>query len=279
MDVPTAPPQRPGAWLRRYGAEPAEAEATLVCLPHAGGAPTFFRDWPELMSPEVDVLAVCYPGRQDRFHELPVTGMAEMAAAVATALVPLADRPLALFGHSMGAAVGYEAARLLRARHGIALSHLFVSAMVPPHRLRRRSRHLLSDAELAAELLAQGGTDTEVLADDELRAMVMPAVRADYRLIETYRHDAGAEPLDTPVVAYHGRQDPAVTEAAVQEWRRYTRGTAEARSFPGGHFYLREARRTLTTDLRERLLASVRPLTRPTGAARGRAACTANAPR
>ncbi|MFD9320330.1 thioesterase II family protein [Streptomyces sp. NPDC060053] len=278
MDVPTARSQHPGAWLRRYGAEPPAAEATLVCLPHAGGAPTFFRDWPELMSPEVDVLAVCYPGRQDRFHELPVTRMAEMAEAVATALVPLADRPLAVFGHSMGAAVGYEAAQLLRARHGIELSYLFVSAMVPPHRLRRRSRHLLSDAGLVAELLAQGGTDAEVLADDELRAVVMPAVRADYRLIDTYRHDAGAEPLDTPVVAYHGRQDPAVGEAAVREWRRYARGTAEARSFPGGHFYLREARRTLTADLRERLLTSVR-LTRPADAARGRAACTANAPR
>ncbi|MER5198117.1 thioesterase II family protein [Streptomyces sp. NPDC002755] len=279
MAVPTARSPRPDAWLRRYGAEPPSAEATLVCLPHAGGAPTFFRDWPELMSPEVDVLAMCYPGRQDRLHELPVTGMAEMAEAVATALVPLADRPLAVFGHSMGAAVGYEAAQLLRARHGIELSYLFVSAMVPPHLLRRRSRHLLSDAGLVAELLAQGGTDAEVLADDELRAVVLPAVRADYRLIDTYRHDVGAEPLDTPIFAYRGRQDPAVSETAVREWRRYTRGTAGARSFPGGHFSLREARRTLTADLRERLLASVRPVTRPSGAGRERAACRANAPR
>ncbi|MFJ9025263.1 thioesterase II family protein [Streptomyces sp. NPDC102259] len=126
--------------------------------------------------------------------------------------------------------------------------------------------------------LAQGGTDAEVPADDELRAVVMPAGRADYRLIDTYRPDAGVEPLGTPVVAYHGRQGPAVGEAAVREWRRYARGTAEARSFPGGHFPLREARRTLTAGLRERLLTFVR-LTRPADAARGRAACTANAPR
>ncbi|MFJ3306312.1 thioesterase II family protein [Streptomyces sp. NPDC086549] len=258
MDIPDAGRPGHGTWLRRYGAEPPAAEATLVCLPHAGGAPTFFRDWPELMSPALDVLAVCYPGRQDRFHEPPVTGMAELAEAVAAALVPLADRPLAVFGHSMGAAVGYEAARLLRARHGIELSYLFVSAMVPPHRLRPRSRHLLGDAELAAELLEQGGTDAEVLADEELRAIVMPAVRADYRLIETYRHVPGGEPLDAPVVAYHGRQDPSVTEAAVREWRHCTRATAETRSFPGGHFYLREARLTPAADIRERLPASAR---------------------
>lgn len=258
MDVRTNGPSSPGTWLRRYGAEPPAAEVTLVCLPHAGGAPTFFRDWHELLAPSVDVLAVCAPGRQDRFHETPITGMAELAEEVATALVPLTGRPFALFGHSMGAAVGYEAARLLRDRHGVEPAHLFVSAMVPPHLVPRRSRHLLGDAELAAELLAQGGTDAEVLADPELRAMIMPAVRADYRLIETYRHVPGGEPLGAPVMAYYGRQDPAVAEESVRQWGRCTRATAGTRSFPGGHFYLRREREELLTDLRERLLASVR---------------------
>lgn len=260
MNDRTAVPPVPGAWLRRQGAEPAAAEARLVCLPHAGGAPTFYRDWPELIGPAVDVLAVCYPGRQDRFHESAITEMAELAEAVATILVPLADRPLAVFGHSMGAAVGYEAARLLRDRHGIELSYLFLSAMAPPHLLRRRSRHLLDDDALAAELLAQGGTEPEVLADEELRAFVLPAVRADFRLIETYRHDDDAKPLDTPIVAYHGAEDPYADARAVREWRRWTSATAGTMTFPGGHFYPREALalKTLTTDVRERLLASAR---------------------
>ncbi|MEU6221496.1 alpha/beta fold hydrolase [Streptomyces sp. NPDC047022] len=246
------------SWLRRYGAEPPAARPTLVCLPHAGGVPAFFRDWPGLLSPALDVVSVCYPGRQDRFHEPCITDMAQLARAVSSALLPLADRPLALFGHSMGAALGYEVTRLLRDRHGIVLTQLFVSGMVPPHLVPARTRHLMGDAELVAHILEQGGTDAEVLADDELRELVMPAIRADYQLIDTYRHLDGGGPLDTPIVAYYGLQDPVVTGPAVQEWRRFTRMTAETRAFPGGHFYLRQVQETLVADVRDRVLASVR---------------------
>jgi pyochelin biosynthetic protein PchC len=256
MSRHTGGPSTRGAWLRRYGAASTTAEATLVCLPHAGGAPTFFRDWPGLFSPALEVVSVCYPGRQDRFDEPCITDMAEMAEEVAAALAPLADRPLAVFGHSMGAAVGYEAARLLRVRHGIRLSYLCVSGMVPPHRVPRGTRHLAGDEALAADILEQGGTDARMLADEELRAFVMPAIRADYQLMETYRHVPG-EVLDTPIVAYYGRQDADTTAAVMREWQRCTRATAETRSFPGGHFYLQQVQKALADDIGQRVLASV----------------------
>ncbi|MEU8795434.1 alpha/beta fold hydrolase [Streptomyces sp. NPDC048643] len=248
-----------GRWLRRYGPPPTtgEAKATLVCLPHAGGAPTSFRDWPALLTPALDVIAVCYPGRQDRFDEPCITDMAVMANEVAATLAPLAKRaPLALFGHSMGAAVAYEAARLLHSRHGVRPAHLFVSGLVPPHRVRPGTRHLKSDAALTADLLEQGGTDALVLADEELRALVMPAVRADYQLIETYRH-TGAGPLDIPITAYYGQDDARTPRSAMPDWQLHTHAPTRTRSFPGGHFYLQHHRRDLTTDIRDRLLASL----------------------
>ncbi|MFJ9136156.1 thioesterase II family protein [Streptomyces sp. NPDC102256] len=247
-----------GRWLRRYGPPPTtgEAEATLVCLPHAGGAPTFFRDWPALLTPALDVAAVCYPGRQDRFDEPCITDMTVMAGEVAAALAPLADRgPLALFGHSMGAAVSYEAARLLQSRHGVRPAHLLVSGLVPPHRILPGTRHLKSDAALAADLLEQGGTDAQVLADEELRALVMPAVRADYQLIETYRHAPADGPLDIPITAYYGQDDARTPAATMPDWQLHTHASTESRSFPGGHFYLQHHRSDLMTDIRERLLA------------------------
>ncbi|MFE9809716.1 thioesterase II family protein [Streptomyces sp. NPDC005227] len=259
----TPPPaSNAGRWLRRYGPPPTttkgKAKATLVCLPHAGGAPTFFRDWPTLLAPSLDVVAVCYPGRQDRFDEPCITDMTVMAGEVAAALAPLAERgSLALFGHSMGAAVAYEAARLLQSRHGVRPTHLFVSGLVPPHRMLPGTRHLKSDAALAADLLEQGGTDTQVLADEELRALVMPAVRADYQLIETYRHTSAPGPLDVPITAYHGQDDARTPPTAMPDWQLHTHAPTTTRSFPGGHFYLQQHRRELTTDIRDRLLGSL----------------------
>ncbi|MEU0784637.1 alpha/beta fold hydrolase [Streptomyces sp. NPDC006173] len=257
-DDTSAPAAGAGRWLRPYGPPPttAETKATLVCLPHAGGAPTFFRDWPALLAPSLDMVAVCYPGRQDRFDEPCITDMTVMAGKVADVLAPLAERgPLALFGHSMGAAVAYEAARLLQSRHGVRPAHLFVSGLVPPHRVLPGTRHLKSDAALAADLLEQGGTDAQVLADDELRAVVMPAVRADYQLIETYQHTSAAGPLDIPITAYYGQDDARTPPTAMPDWQLHTHAPAETRSFPGGHFYLQQRRRELTTDIRDRLLA------------------------
>ncbi|MGW6491653.1 thioesterase II family protein [Streptomyces sp. NPDC055056] len=260
-DGTPTPASGAGRWLRRYGPSPTtgevEAEATLACLPHAGGAPTFFRDWPPLLGPSLDVVAVCYPGRQDRFDEPCITDMTVMAGEVAAALAPLAAcGPLALFGHSMGAAVAYETARLLRSRHGVRPAHLFVSGLVPPHRILPGTRHLKSDAALAADLLEQGGTDVQVLADEELRALVMPAVRADYRLIETYRHSSAGGPLDIPITAYYGQDDARTAPAAMPGWRHHTQAPTETRSFPGGHFYLQQHRRDLITHIRDRLSIS-----------------------
>ncbi|MET7745664.1 alpha/beta fold hydrolase [Streptomyces sp. NPDC005385] len=252
------PASNGGRWLRRYGPAPTASEATLVCLPHAGGAPTFFRDWPALLTPAVDMVAVCYPGRQDRFDEPCVTDMRVMAGTVAAALTPLAERgPLALFGHSMGAAVAYEAARLLRSRHEVRPAYLFVSGMVPPHRIPPGTRHLKSDADLAADLLEQGGTDAQVLADEELKALVMPAVRADYQLIETYRHTPAIGSLDIPITAYYGQDDARTPADAMPDWQLHTHAATATRCFPGGHFYLQQERRDVTMDIRDRLLASL----------------------
>jgi pyochelin biosynthetic protein PchC len=243
----------PSRWLRHLGG-PDDPAARLVCLPHAGGSPTFFRDWPGHLDGSVEILAVCYPGRQDRFAEPCVTDMGEMAAEVARALLPLTDRPLALFGHSMGATVGFEAARILRDEHGVTLACLLVSGAVPPHLVPRGTRHTEGDDALVADILEQGATESAMLADPEMREFLMPAIRGDYRLIETYEFAAGGAPLDTPVVAYYGEQD---TDAAVgaAEWGRLTHVPVEAVALPGGHFYLQDERRELLADVGRRIAA------------------------
>jgi surfactin synthase thioesterase subunit len=236
------------AWLRRYAAAPAGAHR-LICLPHAGGSASFFRPVALALASDVDVRAVQYPGRQDRRGEPFVPTVVELADRVAEAVLPLADRPLIVFGHSMGATLGFETVRRLEAA-GSKVAGLFASGRVAPSRQRAHEQvHRRGDPGLLAELRTLDGTDGQVFADPELVEMIMPAVRNDYRAIETYRCAPGAT-VSCPIHALIGADDPKVTEDEAGAWAGHTTGAFSLTTFPGGHFYL--------THHMDRILALVR---------------------
>ncbi|MFE7131732.1 thioesterase II family protein, partial [Streptomyces sp. NPDC057638] len=253
-------------WLQRVGPPPAHIApplAQLVCLPHAGGSPTFFRDWHQYLDPRIDLLAVCYPGRQGRFADPVITDMTEMAQALAGELAALDDRPLWLFGHSMGAAIGYESARILIDRYRVRPAGLLVSGFPPPHRMEPRALHREGDDAIVTDVLELGAASSALLAEPEFRELLLPAFRADYQLIETYRPTV-TDPLDIPLTAYYGRaDDDAATH--VGEWDRYSTRTTPPMSYPGGHFYLQDMAPRLIADLSRRVLATLTTADRPTG--------------
>lgn len=223
-------------WFRRFGAA-SDGAVKLVCFPHAGGAASSFLPLSRALSGRLDVLAVQYPGRQDRRREEPFDRIDLLAEALAEEVRPLTGEPYAFFGHSMGALVAYETLRRL-GRDGLpAPLHLFVSGRGAP--VPRPSVHdmLDSDAEVLAAVRGLGGTGVGVLDDPELRAMVMPALRADYRALGAYRWSA-AEPLSVPVTALIGDSDPVVTVDEAAAWHDRTTGDFGLRVFTGGHFYL-----------------------------------------
>ncbi|WP_019634304.1 thioesterase II family protein [Actinomadura atramentaria] len=222
-------------WFRCPEPRPFAA-LRLFCLPHAGGSAVAYRPWTKEISPAVEVHAVQYPGRADRMGEPPVTDAERLARLIAGATAPLTDRPAALFGHSMGAVLAYEVARLLQER-GAPPVHLFVSGARPPH---DRGDERVSDRDddgLVAAMAELGGTDADVLANAELRELVLPYVRNDFRLIEDYAHRAGTR-LTVPVTAIIGDADPHVDEATAARWSEMTDGPFRLRVLPGDHFYL-----------------------------------------
>ncbi|MFC6881622.1 MULTISPECIES: thioesterase II family protein [Actinomadura] len=226
------------AWIRRYHQAPSSG-VRLVCFPHAGGSASFFFPVSARLSPAVDVAAVQYPGRQDRRAEANIGTIPEMADAVLPAVRALADRPLAFFGHSMGAVLAYEVARRLERDGAEPLARLYVSGRRAPSRHRSEHVHELDDAGLVAELQRLSGTDSSLLGDPEARDMILPAVRSDYHAVETYRHVPGAA-LRCPVVALVGDRDPQVTRDEALAWAEHSSGPFDLRVFPGGHFYLVE---------------------------------------
>ena len=237
-------------WLRRPRPRP-HAGVHLVCLPHAGGSASFYRALAASLPEHIEAIAVQYPGREDRFPEPCVPDPPDLADPLPEALVPLLDRPTALFGHSLGAALGHEIALRLQ-RRAAPPAHLFVSAQPAPHHLQPGTIHLAGDDALLAELRRVGGVAGGLLDDPELRAIVLPAVRADYRAIETYR-PVPVPPLDCPVTAFVGTEDPDATIAQARDWAGYTAASFELRVWPGGHFYLSDHLARVTADIAARL--------------------------
>ncbi|MGI5421492.1 thioesterase II family protein [Actinomadura luteofluorescens] len=223
------------------------ASMRLFCLPHAGGSAVFYRSWAKETGPAVEVQSVQYPGRADRMADAFVTDAHQLARLIAGAMAPLMDRPAALFGHSMGAVLAYEVARLLEER-GTAPVHVFASGARPPDDRGDERIRDKDDDGLVAELARLGGTDAELLADPELRELVLPYVRNDFTLVEEYAHRPGP-PLTAPVTAIIGDADPHVDEEQARGWARATSGRFALRVLPGGHFYLADQRPAVLAEV------------------------------
>ena len=211
-------------WFRTIKRQ-ANPEARLVCFPHAGGSASFFLDWADLMPAGVELLAVRYPGREDRILDPPADSMDALAEPLVRACSALSGAPLAFFGHSMGAVVAHEVAQRLGPTMNARLAALFVSGYPGPGCDKSRADPAaLSDAELAEDIRLLGGTDPAVLAQPELRELFLPVVRGDYRIVAGHRVSVNAV-IEAPVVAYYGDQDKEIDATSVSAWSAVTRSS------------------------------------------------------
>ena len=215
-----------------------------------------FRSWPELLSSDVELWPARLPGHQDRLHDPPFTSVGRLARAVADELIPIVDEPLALFGHSFGALVVFEVARELRRRRAAPPLALFVASCAAPHLMRRRrALHELSDAAFLRELRLLGGIPEEVAENEELLQLVLPTLRAEIALADTYVYEP-AEPLDVPIFAFGGVHDH-VSYDDQAKWREHTSGPFEIQMFPGNHFFFTNRERRLVAAIGARLRAQL----------------------
>jgi surfactin synthase thioesterase subunit len=234
----TAQPGGTSAWIRRFHPSP-DAATRLVCLPHAGGAASYYFPVSRALAPDIDVLAIQYPGRQDRRSEPCLDDVRELADALVAELKPWTDKPITVFGHSLGATLGFELASRLQ-DDGVELLGLFASGRRAPSRHREKEAvHLGSDATLIATLKKMSGTDSQFLDDEEVLRMILPALRGDYKAAETYRYRQGP-PLECPITVLTGDADSEVTMDEARAWSEHTTGAFDLQVFTGGHFYLND---------------------------------------
>ena len=241
-----------GRWLACRERRP-EAKYRLYCFPHSGGSAGEFVVWADQL-PEVEVLGIQLPGRGARLDEAAFTRMGPLVDSIVAEVTFQA--PFAFFGHSLGALVAYEVAKVLHATGRRQPDRLFASACPAPH-LPRISPpiHQLPDEELAALINQEyASLPAEIMENPDLLRLILPAHRSDFELVETYEYHAG-EPLDRPLTVIGGTEDE-LTESELAAWGRHTATRLDLQLLPGGHFYLREQRDSLLHLVKERLQLS-----------------------
>jgi medium-chain acyl-[acyl-carrier-protein] hydrolase len=250
----------PAAWFAGRRPVPS-ARLRLFCFPYAGLGASVYRSWVGRLGVDVDVCPVQLPGRETRMHERPFTRMRPLVDALAAALQPALDVPFAIFGHSLGAVVGFELARALRDAGGRSPAHLFVSARRAPHFPERLPKlHVMSDEALLAEVQRRyQGIPAALLDCPDLVQMLLPRLRADLELLETWSPDAGA-PLDVPISTFAGLGDALTSIEEVEGWRKHTTAAFRLRRLAGGHLFLQQARDVILAALREDLELAARPV-------------------
>lgn len=214
------------------------ASLRLFCFPYAGGTAAIYRQWQSNLPPAVEVCPVQLTGRGKRMQEMPFTNMFQLVEATAEALRPFMDKPFAFFGHSMGGLISFELARHLRRTHAPMPARLFVSGRRAPQIPSEEApTHDLPESEFVQAVLNLEGTPAEVLEHPELRHLMLPLLRADFSVCETYRYTP-EPPLDCPISVFGGLQDRDVQRKHLEPWGEHTTRPVVPRMLPGDHFFI-----------------------------------------
>ncbi|MBV9654861.1 MAG: thioesterase [Acetobacteraceae bacterium] len=221
---------------------------TLFCIPHAGGGASAFRRWSEALESHIQLKVLQSRGRESRFNEPPLADLDAVVGDLYALMEPHLGPRFALFGHSMGALLAFELAQMARARTGHAPSHLFASSCRAPS-LPQTTAPIarLPDADFVTELMRRyGGIPASILADQDYMAAVLPAIRADFTILEDYRRRQWPL-LDCPISVFAGRADGVIPRSTLLGWRNETTGAFALEMLEGDHFYLQSQRNVLAS--------------------------------
>ncbi len=240
------------SWLTCPRPNP-QAPLRLFCFPYSGAGASIFYKWPAILPSTIEVCPVQLPGRESRLGEPPFTRLQPLIEAASEALLPHFDKPFAFFGHSLGALVSFELARRLRREDGPRPLHLFVSSHSAPQIPDCEPPiHDLPESEFVDRIRSLNGMPEKVLENQELMELLVPILRADFSVCETYVYQDD-KPLNCPMRALGGLYDNYVSRSDLEAWREHTSGSFSVRMFPGGHFYMNQERQLLLRTVAQEL--------------------------
>jgi len=215
----------------------------VICFPFAGGGASSFASWRRSLSPELNLIPLCPPGRERRHNETPVTDADTATDQIAQEIIKLTDQPVVFFGHSLGAQLAFETAHKLRQLGGPKVALLVISGSKPPSEPEGKNNwHLLPDEHFIQEISRLGGTPDEVLSNKEMMDLFIPKLRADFALLASFGLTKRVC-LSCPIIAFGGQDDPLVSPKELQNWSQETTDTFDSVIFQGKHFFIQESKK------------------------------------
>lgn len=226
----------------------------LFCFPYAGGSSFIYHKWSKSIDGQLEVCPVQLPGRANRMNEMPFTNVDCLVEVLSERISPFINRPFAFFGHSMGAIIAYELAQRLASTRGLEPVHLFVSGRSAPHvKSEEKLTYNLPKNRFIAEIEKLNGTPQEILQNPELLELLLPLLRADFQLVETYRaSDSGA--LSCPITVFSGTNDEEVALGELEQWKQHTTGRFAIYVLDGDHFFISQHSQFLIATISETLI-------------------------
>jgi medium-chain acyl-[acyl-carrier-protein] hydrolase len=216
----------------------SSGSARLFCIPYAGGSASIYRQFAAASPAWLQVIPVELPGRGRLVKEPLASSLVELAGQIARAIQEVSDLPYAIFGHSLGALLAYQVTAALAASEGPQPQKLFLAGVTPPFLGKERPPLAdMDESTLLQYLRAFEGTPEAILNDPSIRDFLLPILRSDFRLVETYRVQ---EPLrlKTSLTVLWGDADQATPDSDMRQWERAAAGEFFSRTYPGGHFFL-----------------------------------------
>jgi len=253
---PVITPVHTSPWIICPKPNPA-ARLRLFCFPYAGGGASIYREWPDSFQRNIEICCIQLPGRENRSREALMKNLSQVVLSLQPQLLPFLDKPFAFFGYSLGALISFETASSLRNSAGLAPRHLFVAAHCAPHLFKPDPLLYTLPSSLLIENLRQlQGTPEELFQMPEILELMLPLIRADFMIRETYSYNPQASRLSCPVTDFGGKEDSIPMEE-VQAWEHETEGLFACHMLNGGHFFLRSDKAQLLRLVSEALNATM----------------------
>lgn len=228
------------------------ADAKLFCFPYAGAGVSSYHTFCKSLPAHIIPFVVRLPGRETTRQQTPLTDINEIVARLAKAIRPaLGKSPVFFWGHSMGALLAFEVARLLQ--DDLKPTCLIISGHAAPQipaPLKPTPVVEMDDAQFVRLVQSYGGMPQAIIDNPDILQLVLPQLRSDLIALEGYRYVSGA-PLDSDIFCVNGKSDHMVNRSKVMAWQEQTTGEFSSRWLPGSHFFINENRPALVQLISE----------------------------